>query len=83
MIADHEVASEVSWRVLEVNRLLSEAVLLVCERCSEAERFQFKRAVGNVLGALLLDVVNPLYQAHPQLAPAGLYVPGRNPDLSS
>jgi len=83
MITDHEVASEVSRRVLEVNRLLEEAVSLVDQRCPEAETSKFRRAVGHVLGALLLDVVNPLYRSHPQLAPVGLYVPGQNGGVSS
>ncbi|HRD73790.1 MAG TPA: hypothetical protein PK027_10870 [Aquimonas sp.] len=83
MITDHEIASEVSRRVLEVNRLLNEAVSLVQERCPEAETSEFKQAVGSVLGALLLDVVNPLYRVHPQLAPPELYLPGRDSGISS
>jgi hypothetical protein len=76
MIADKHLASEVSERVLEANRLLNDVVALVHTRGTSDESDAFRLAIGNVLGELLLGVVNPLYRRHPDLKPPGLFVPG-------
>jgi hypothetical protein len=77
MISDNQIASEISDRVLEVHRLMHEILLLAYDsgRCSPEDLSALKRAVGGVLAELLLDMVNPLYQAHPELKPDGLQVP--------
>lgn len=75
MIKDEKVAVQVSESVLEVNRLLNDALRLVQEECSEAEFSEFRHAVGQVLGELLLEIVNPLYRQHPKLKPEGLDIP--------
>lgn len=67
-----DVAAEVSVRVLEVNRLLNEAAAIVHARSSSKESSMFRQAIGQVLGELLLGVVNPLYQHHPELKPPEL-----------
>ena len=76
MIADQQLAADVAERVLEVNRLLNEAAALVQSRGTIEEAAAFRLVTGRVLGELLLDVVNPLYQQHPGLKPPGLFVPG-------
>ena len=75
MISDKQIASEISVRVLEVNRLLDEVISLARGKCSQEELSVLKLAVGHVLGELLVEIVNPLYQAHPALKPNGLEVP--------
>jgi hypothetical protein len=76
MIADQQLAAEVGERVLEVNRLLNETASLVQSRGTNEEAAAFRLAIGRVLGELLFDVVNPLYQQHPELKQPGLFVPG-------
>jgi hypothetical protein len=75
MISDKQIASEISGRILEVNRLLNEIVSLAQGGCSPGELSILKLAIGRVLGELLVEIVNPLYQAHPELRPNGLEVP--------
>jgi hypothetical protein len=75
MISNKQIASEVSGRILEVNRLLNEVVALAQGGCSPEELSALKLAVGRVLGELLVEMANPLYQAHPGLKPNGLDVP--------
>lgn len=74
MITNQQVAGQVSQRVLEVNRLLNDALLVVSEKCPEEEASAFRLAIGQVLGELLLAVINPLYRQHPALKPDGLDV---------
>jgi hypothetical protein len=76
---EKSVASEVSGYVLEVNRLLNRAAAAVTKSTSTEESAVFNRAIGEVLGVLLLEVVNPLYRAHPDLKPSDLYVPSPPP----
>lgn len=75
MISDKQIALEISDRVLEVNHLLNEIVSLAQGGCSPEELSALKLAVGRVLGELLVEIVNPLYQAHPELKPDGLEAP--------
>lgn len=75
MVSDKQIASEISSRVLEVNRLLNEVISLAQGGSSPDELSVLKLAVGRVLGELLVEIVNPLYRAHPELKPDGLDVP--------
>lgn len=75
MITNKHVAARVSERILEANRLLNEAISIVHDNCSTEEWSTFRSSMGNVLGQLLFEVVNPLYRAHPDLKPDGLVVP--------
>ncbi|MBP3984281.1 hypothetical protein J5837_07550 [Pseudoxanthomonas helianthi] len=72
MISDKVLAEKISVRVLEVNRLLNEAVVLVAEEGSVDEMEEFRMAVGRVLGELILLIANPIYRKHPELQPEGL-----------
>lgn len=71
MINDDEVARQLSETALEVGRLLNDVLFAAQEKCPEAELLALRRAVGQVLGELLLSVLNPLYRAHPELRPEG------------
>jgi hypothetical protein len=74
MISNDQVAQEVSDGLLEVHRLLNDMVLLVHDRCPADESVTFRAAIGQVLGDILLNVVNPLYRQHPDIRPAGLII---------
>lgn len=72
MIKNVEVARQISDLMLECGRRIDASVALVQEQC-DAEDFQrYRRAAGRVLGALYLDVMQPIYGEHPGLKPEGL-----------
>ena len=58
---------------------LSEAYLIglnlvlaeVQQNCSDAEFQAFRRAVGLSMGKVDLELLDPLYKAHPELEPEG------------
>jgi hypothetical protein len=50
---------------------LDESVALVRDECSAEELKKYRRAVGKVMGEILLEVLNPLYAKHPALKPPG------------
>ena len=75
MISNKLVALEISNRVLEVGNLLNDIVFIAQDNCSPDELPKLKLAVGRVMGDLLIEIMNPLYQAHPDLKPDKLIVP--------
>jgi hypothetical protein len=77
MISNKQIACQISNRILEVRRILNEIISLAQNNCSSEELSVLKLAAGRVLGELLFEIVNPLYQAHPELTPDGLEVPKR------
>lgn len=72
MIKNQEVAKQISELMLECGRRIDASIAMVQEQC-DAEDFQrYRRAAGRVLGALYLDVMQPVYVQHPGIKPEGL-----------
>ena len=72
MIANEQLAAEISERVLRANEILNEMAQLVRTRGAEDEIGPFFMAIGKVSGELLLSLANPLYKEHPNLKPPGM-----------
>jgi hypothetical protein len=69
---DAAVAKEISDLMLDVTRRLDDSLTSVHDRLADDEFDHYRRAVGTVLGAILLEVLNPLYAEHPNLKPPGM-----------
>lgn len=69
MIEKKDVAMEVSRLMLDLGARLDASVVLVKERCSAAEFEAYREAIGKIMAGVLFDVMNPLYQKHPDLKP--------------
>ena len=67
-----EPAIKVNETLLDCYFKLHETIDVVREHCDEEERKAYSRAVGKVLGYLLLDVLEPIYVEHPDLRPEQL-----------
>jgi hypothetical protein len=72
MIESAEVAMQINSLMLEYGQKLDASVRLVKERCTEDEFVAYRRAIGDVMGLMLLDIMNPLYARHPHLKPEQL-----------
>lgn len=72
MIEQRDVAKEVSELMLDVGAKLDASVARIKERCSATEFEAYRKAVGKIMGEMLLEVMNPLYQKHPDLKPKEL-----------
>jgi negative regulator of replication initiation len=72
MIQDEFPARQVSDLMLEYGTKLDASVAAMQSLLSEEEFIKYRRAIGRVMGAMLLDVMNPLYEMHPQMKPAQL-----------
>lgn len=72
MIKNLEVARQISNLMVDISRRLNSSILDVERECSSEEFKAYRRAVGSILGEILLEVMNPVYKEHPSLKPPGL-----------
>jgi hypothetical protein len=56
--------------MIEFRGCLDGSTATVRGRCSSEEFAAYRRAVGRIMGEILLEVLNPLYAEHPSLKPA-------------
>ena len=64
-----DVAEMISKLMLECGAKLDDSVRLIMESCSREEFEAYRSAVGQIMGTMLLDVMNPIYREHPDLKP--------------
>jgi hypothetical protein len=67
-----EVAEKLAILMLQINSKLNDSVAYVRDTCDKEEFEAYRKAVGNLMGAILLDVEEPIYKEHPSLRPDGL-----------
>lgn len=70
MISNDALAGAVNARMRECLKILDETVGLVQNAIPADEFHQFRRATGKVMGALVVEILNPLREAHPELWPS-------------
>jgi hypothetical protein len=72
MIEDESLARQVSDLMLECGAKLDASVAAMQSKLPEDEFVEYRRAIGRVMGAMLLDIMNPIYERHPQIKPSHL-----------
>lgn len=70
MISNGETAKRISELMLDIFRRVDESVVMVRESCAEEEAAAYSKAVGKVAGAIVMDVLEPLYDKNPNLKPS-------------
>ncbi len=71
MISHPETAARISEIMQDLFRRVDESVQLVRETCSEEETRAYIKATSGIVGAIVLDVCEPLYEKNPSLKPKG------------
>lgn len=72
MIENREVAHEISHLMLEIGARLDASVSLVHKNCSAEEFQRYNKIVASLMAEMLLEVMDPLYLAHPDIKPIEL-----------
>jgi len=72
MISSPEVAERVNALMLEIGAKLNASIADVGSSCPEEEFANYRHVVGKIMGAMLLETMNPIYAAHPGLKPSQL-----------
>lgn len=65
------VAKRLSDELNDIMARLDQSTRVVMDQCPEAEFKADRSAVGRVMGSLVLDVLNPLYEKNPEVKPEG------------
>ena len=69
MIKDEAVAQSALDLMSKAHTLLMDALKLVEARCSTEEYNEYRSEMAQVLGQLFFLSMEPIYRAHPSLAP--------------
>lgn len=72
MVNDKDTAILISDLMLRFGKELDESVAVVQSRCDEDEFKVYREAVGLIMGEMLIKIMNPLYEKHPEIKPKGL-----------
>lgn len=72
MVNDKYTAILISNLMLRFGKELDESVAVVQSRCDEDEFKVYREAVGLIMGEMLIKIMNPLYEKHPEIKPKGL-----------
>jgi hypothetical protein len=70
MISDINIAKQISDMMTTVFSQITESISMVKENCTPEDAAAYKRALGRLLGAIVMDVLEPLYERNPALKPA-------------
>jgi hypothetical protein len=69
MISNREIAQQISELMLDIFRRVDESVTMVKSTCQIEEAAAYSKAVGRIAGAIVMDVLEPLYEENPALKP--------------
>jgi len=72
MIKNKDVAEKISLLMLEFGSRIDESLSVVKQQCGDEEFANYRKAVGKVIGEMLISVMNPIYKEHPDLKPKEL-----------
>jgi hypothetical protein len=69
MISNPRIAKQVSDLMLDIFSRVDESLAEVKKTCSPEEVAAYRTATSHVVGSIVMDVLEPLYEAHPALKP--------------
>ena len=69
MINNAEIAKSISDLMLKIGKDINDSIILVQTECSPDEFSAYKLAAGKVMGEILLEIMNPIYETHPDIMP--------------
>lgn len=69
MIEKGDVAQHISSLMLEVSEQINQSIWLVKNECTTQEFDAYRKGCAKVLGDILLEILNPIYVAHPEIKP--------------
>jgi hypothetical protein len=58
--------------MLEIGAKLNASIADVGSSCPEEEFANYRHVAGKIMGTMLLEIMNPIYAAHPGLKPSQL-----------
>lgn len=74
VVMNKQTATEVNSLMAEFSLRLDTSVRLVQDTCPPEIFDEYRDAVGRLLGAMLIEIMNPIYQHYPELMPDQLHL---------
>ena len=72
MITNKDVAREIVRVMLEAGARIDATVALVQDKATPEELAKYRQAAGVVMSDLLFEIMNPIFEQHPDLKPPQL-----------
>lgn len=72
MISDKNTAILINELMLRFGKELDDSVAVVQSQCDQDEFNAYREAVGFIMGGMLIKIMNPLYEKHPEIKPKEL-----------
>ena len=72
---DFKIAEKVYEIMEKISGELDESIRYVMESCSHEDFVNYRRAAGNVMGLIYMDIMIPIHDEHPKLIPESLRKP--------
>jgi hypothetical protein len=69
---DHATAERLEKIMRDVGARIDESVRVVMDGCDKDEFHRYRGTAGQLMGSIFLDILKPIYAAHPDLMPAEL-----------
>ena len=70
MLSNPDIAKQISDLMMDIFIRVDESVRMVREACGSDEAALYRKATAGVVGAVVMDVLTPLYEKHPSLKPS-------------
>jgi hypothetical protein len=64
-----DVAERISTLMLQISAHLDQSIALIRDTGTVEEFEAYRRAVGMLMGSILLDIEEPIFKEHPSLRP--------------
>ena len=72
---DRQTAAQVEAIMREICGRLDHSVRLVMDATGADEFHEYRRKIGRVMGEIVLEVMQPIYDEYPELTPVELKLP--------
>lgn len=69
---NREIAEEISKLMLYCGSEIDKSVVLVKNTCDSEEFEIYRKAIGKIMGTMLVDIMNPIYKQYPDIKPPQL-----------
>ena len=69
MIQNKNLAAEIHAVMLEIGGRINESAAVVRRQCGPDECDRYQRACAMILMDILMEIVNPIQEAHPEIGP--------------
>jgi hypothetical protein len=69
---EHNVAKEITELMLKINGEINNSLFIVQESSDEVSYGRYKAAAANIMGEILIEILNPIFKQYPDLIPDGL-----------